>query len=304
MTERDWEYITKDKNYSHWVKRKDRFYPANVTHNTLPSGVYEAKADTEDNVFFRLIEFPSDDLLSIPGMPTDYILTQIQNFWGKEESYKKFGLLFKRGILLYGPSGCGKTSIIRMLANSIIERKGIVVSVSDMDNVQSILLNLREIEPERPIMTIFEDIEGLMEKADDASDVLSFLDGEKQISNIIHLATTNKPDTLEDRLLKRPGRFDVVIGLNPPIKEARLAYLKHMIKDEVHDALIFRMVEDTDGMGMAHLRELVVSVLCLDQDYETTLKRLKGNIKNEIRMPKIGQKTVDGFTLGFTQEEK
>ena len=301
--DRDWEYINKDKNFSHWSKRRDRFYPTNVTHAHLPSGVYEAKTDSEGNVFCVKIDFPADCLIDIPGTPTDYIVSQIKSFWGKKEIFKSIGLLYKRGVLLYGPSGCGKTSIIRLLCDEVINRNGIVISVSDIDKTQSLLLNLREIEPDRPIMTIFEDIEGLMDKPDDASDVLSFLDGEKQLANIVHLATTNKPDILEDRLLRRPGRFDIVIGLNPPIEEARRLYIKHIVKDKLPLDKIDQMVADTDGMGLAHLRELIVSVLCLDLDYEVTLKRLKGNIKNEIKMPKVGMKSTVGFTLGFTPEK-
>lgn len=302
--DKDWEYINKDRNYSHWAKRKDRYYPTNVTHDSIPSGVYEAKEDSEGMVFFRQIVFPADDLLTMPGMPTAYILDQIRNFWNKEDIFKKFGLLFKRGILLYGPSGCGKTSIIRQLCDEVMKRDGVVVSVSDMEDTQGILLKLREIEPNRPILTIFEDIEKMMDDSDKASDVLSFLDGEKQISNIVHLATTNKPDILEDRLLRRPGRFDLVIGLNPPVAEARRMYLKRLLGDDIEEIKLARIVDDTEGMGLAHLRELVVSIACLGIDYESTLKRMKGNIKDTIKMPKIGQRMETGYTLGFMKEEK
>jgi SpoVK/Ycf46/Vps4 family AAA+-type ATPase len=302
--ERDWEYVNVDKNFSHWSKRTDRFYPANVTHTSLPSGIYEAKIDSNDNVFAVKIDFPSDSLVDIPGTPTEYILNQIKSFWEKREIFESVGLLYKRGVLLYGPSGCGKTSIIRLLCNEIIERNGVVISVTDVRHTQSLLLSLREIEPRRPLMTIFEDIEGMMERSDDASNVLSFLDGEKQLNNIVHLATTNKPDVLEDRLLKRPGRFDLVIGLNPPIQEAREKYLIHIVKDKIPVEQIKQIVEDTDGMGLAHLRELIVSVLCLGLDYELTLKRLKGNIKDEIKMPKVSLKSTTGFTLGFTSKKE
>ena len=143
----------------------------------------------------------------------------------------------------------------------------------------------------------------MMDDKEQESDVLSFLDGEKQVNNIIHLATTNKPDILEDRLIKRPGRFDLVIGLNPPIKEARKMYLEYLVKDNVSAEQIQRMADDTDGMGLAHLRELVVATIGLGGDYKNTLKRLQGNIKDVIKMPKMGQKYTVGYTLGFVPEE-
>jgi hypothetical protein len=302
--ERNWDYINKDKSFSHWAKRGNRFYPTNVTHDKLPSGVYEAKADSDGATFAREIAFPADSLLSLPGMPTEYIVRQIQDFWDRKKVFDQIGFLFKRGILLYGPAGSGKTCIIRQLADEIIKREGVVMSIDDINVVQDVLLKLREIEPERPVMTIFEDIEKMMQDKDERSNILSFLDGEKQLSNIVHIATTNAPDALEDCFMRRPGRFDLVLGLDPPIDAAREMYLTHLIKDAVEPRQLQQMVIDTDGMGLAHLRELVVSILCLKLDYKTTLQRLRGNISDEFRMPKVGQKATKGYTFGFSKGDK
>jgi hypothetical protein len=294
------ETTKKEKNYSHWAKRKDRFYPTLVTHDTIPAGVYETREDSDGNKYLRRIAFPSDELILIPGTPVAYVLEQIEEFWGREEFFKELGLIYKRGILFYGPAGCGKTSIIRMLASEIIKRDGVVLSITDIDNDQDALLNLREVEPDRPVMCIFEDIEKLLEDTDTESNTLSFLDGEKQIGNVIYLGTTNKPDMLEERVMKRPGRFDLVIGLNPPVAEARRAYLARLFKNHANPELLNQMVEQTDGLGMAHLRELAVSMLAFNHSLDDTVKRLKGNIKEVFRMSKVGDKSVNtGFTLGF-----
>ncbi len=299
------EVVKKERNYSHWAKRKDRFYPTLVTHDTMPSAVYEAREDSDGNVYLREIAFPSDDLILIPGTPVDYVLSQIEEFWGREDFFQELGLVYKRGVLFYGPAGCGKTSIIRMLSNEIIKRGGLVLSITDIDDDQDVLLKLREIEPKRPIMCIFEDIEKLTENKETESDVLSFLDGEKQIGNVINVATTNKPDILEERLMKRPGRFDLVIGLNPPVPEARRAYMERLFKTHVTSEEMNRMVEGTDGLGMAHLRELAVAMLAFNHTFDETVRRLKGNIKEVFRMSKVGDKSVSqGFTLGFKQDDK
>lgn len=293
-----------EKNYSHWAKRKDRYYPTLVTHDTIPSAVYETREDSDGNTYLRKIDFPSDELVLIPGTPVAYVLAQIEEFWGREDFFKELGLVYKRGVLFYGPAGCGKTSIIRMLCTEIIKRGGIVLSITDIDNDQDILLKLREVEPSRPIMCIFEDIEKLTENKETESDVLSFLDGEKQIGNVINVATTNKPDILEERLMKRPGRFDLVIGLNPPVAEARRAYMERLFKTHVTSEEMDRMVAGTDGLGMAHLRELAVAMLAFKHTFDDTVRRLKGNIKEVFRMTKVGDKSVNtGFTLGFMREE-
>jgi SpoVK/Ycf46/Vps4 family AAA+-type ATPase len=297
---KNWEYTNVDKNFSHWSKRGGRFYPINATHEGLPSGVYEVKTDSEDVQYAVQIGFPADALIDIPGTPIDYIVNQMKDFWSKRELFNDIGLLYKRGVLLYGPSGCGKTSIIRMLCDQIIVQNGVIVSVTSIRETQNLLLRLREIEPTRPLMTIFEDIEGIMEEKSTASDVLSFLDGEKQLDNIIHVATTNKPDILEDRLLRRPGRFDLVVGLNPPITEAREKYIRHVANGYLSQEQIGKMIQDTAGLGLAHIRELIVSLVCFNLNYDETLKRLKGNAKNEFKAPKVGQE-VEGYTLGFTK---
>jgi len=293
----------KERNHTHWAKKKDRFYATLVTHEAIPSGVYESREDSDGNTYLREIAFPSDELILIPGTPVDYVLNQIEEFWGREEFFKELGLVYKRGIIFYGPAGCGKTSIIRMLSNEIIKRGGIVLSITDIDNDQDTLLKLREIESNRPVMCIFEDIEKLTENKETESNVLSFLDGEKQIGNVINVATTNKPDLLEDRLLKRPGRFDLVIGLDPPVLEARRMYLQRLFKDHVNETSVDQMAAGTEGLGMAHLRELAVAMLAFGHSFDETVSRLKGNVKEVFRMSKVGDKSVrTGFTIGFKQE--
>jgi hypothetical protein len=291
----------KERNYTHWAKRKDRFYPTLVTHDIIPPAVYESREDSEGNVFLREIAFPSDDLLLIPGTPVAYVLEEIEKFWTREDFFKELGLVYKRGVMFYGPAGCGKTSIIRLLCTEVIRRGGLVLSISDIEHDQDILLKLREVEPNRPVMNIFEDIEKLTENKETESDLLSFLDGEKQIGNVINVATTNKPDLLEERLIKRPGRFDLVIGLNPPVEEARLAYLTRLFKAHKTTEEIAHYATETDGLGMAHLRELAVSMLAFGHSFETSVGRMKGNIKEVFKMSKVGEKMGNvGFTIGFS----
>lgn len=299
-----WIRLEKAKTFTHWSQKNDRFYATNVTHSSIPSAVYESGTDENDVVYLREIEFPTDELIDLSGTPVSFVLNQLEVFRNKLPLFNRLGLVYKRGIIFYGPAGCGKTSIVRLIADTVIKQKGLVLSVSDLDNDQNALLKLRQIEPNRQILAIFEDIEKFLIKEEDASNLLSFLDGEKQVGNIISIATTNKPDLLEDRLLKRPGRFDLVIGLNPPVQTARLQYLERLFKDFDHGLNLADVAVETDGLGLAHLRELVVSVVCLEQSYKDTLHRLKSNIKEVMRAPKIGQKCSTGFNLGFTSEEK
>jgi SpoVK/Ycf46/Vps4 family AAA+-type ATPase len=138
---------------------------------------------------------------------------------------------------------------------------------------------------------------GSGDESSSARALLSLLDGETQVDHIVHLATTNKPDQLEDRIVKRPGRFDLVVGLNHPVAEARKAYLLNLLKHHVSDAELNSMVEETEGLGLAHLRELVVASYCLGMDRRETLARLKTNFKKALKV-KSSRESL-GFTVNF-----
>jgi ATPase family associated with various cellular activities (AAA) len=303
--------------YAHWSKRNGLYRPTGKTIDSVPSGIYSIDNDNQ-GWYLEKIKFPSDDLLRLPGMPIEFILDQIDKFWGREHLFKATKLLHKRGILLYGPAGCGKTSIIKLLCNDLVNRGGIVLTITNCRLAENALQGIRQIEPTRPILTIIEDIETYMGASDDSSSaraLLAFLDGESQVDHIVHLATTNKPDLLEDRIIKRPGRFDLVVGLNQPVAEARNMYLRNLLKELVTDTEYQEMVAETKGLGLAHLRELVVASYCLGLDRKETLKRLRMNytkkhkISDSRQTDKLGfasndDDVTEGYTTAFPIDEK
>ncbi len=293
-----------DQAYYHWSKRNGVYRPVGHTQDKVPAGIYEIDNDN-GGWFLSKVKFPSDALLRLPGMPIDFILNQIDAFWKREELFKQTGLLHKRGILMYGPAGCGKTSIIRLLCDDIVKRDGIVIMVTNCRLAETALGGIRQIETRRPILTIIEDIETFMGASDESSSaraLLALLDGETQVDHIVHLATTNKPEQLEDRIVKRPGRFDLVVGLNHPVAEARKAYLHNLLKDHVSVEELDAMVEETEGLGLAHLRELVVASYCLGMDRKETLARLRTNFKKNLKMKKTGESL--GFTVNFPDADE
>jgi hypothetical protein len=295
-----------DQAYYHWSKRNGVFRPVGHTQDTVPAGIYEIDNDN-GGWFLSKVKFPSDALLRLPGMPIDFILNQIDAFWKREELFKQTGLLHKRGILMYGPAGCGKTSIIRLLCDDIVKRDGIVIMVTNCRLAETALGGIRQIEPRRPILTIIEDIETFMGSSDESSSaraLLALLDGETQVDHIVHLATTNKPEQLEDRIVKRPGRFDLVVGLNHPVADARKAYLFNLLHEHVTPEELQEMVDDTEGLGLAHLRELVVASYCLGMDRKETLARLRTNFKDKLKIKKGASAAQLGFTVNFPDVEE
>lgn len=239
--------------------------------------------------------FHADMVLELPGMPTQFLTEQLTTFWGSVDRFRSCGLLHKRGMLLYGKPGCGKTSIIKSVSEDVMARDGLVLFVTDIGLTTTVLSALRQVEPTRPVLTVIEDIESFDD--DDRKRLLAILDGEAQVQHIAHLATTNYPENLDDAFTRRPGRFDVVVELRPPVQAARERYLRHLLNGGLSETRLQRLVDQTAGLTLAHLRELVACSYCLGLDEQETLARLRGRIR---RPSSDGQL---GFSVRFQDEE-
>jgi hypothetical protein len=267
--------VPREATWTQWRPKPDGGYaPCGSTQGKLPAGIYSVEHGENHELVMKPATFESDDLKRLPGGLLEMIVGQIEVFWERMELFHGCGLLHKRGILLHGGAGCGKTSVIKLLADDMMRRDGIVVLMEDPDLSVKAFRAIRMIEPARPIVHIIEDIEEKMEEWD-CSSVLALLDGEHQIDNILQIATTNYPDKLEERVSQRPGRFDLVIRMDPPTADQRRFYLEgipglHLLPDELK-----QWTRDTEGMGISYLRELVASVSCLGLPYDETIKRLQ-----------------------------
>lgn len=87
--------------------------------------------------------------------------------------------------------------------------------------------------------------------------------------------TTNHPEQLGARIVNRPSRFDEVVKIGFPSEQMREQYLVHLLTDDVTKYPLAQWVKHTNGMSIAHLKELVIAVTCLDQPYESVIERLK-----------------------------
>jgi len=268
------------------VGANDTFRPAGVTRESIPPGVYVFDRD-DNGLYAKKIKVITDSLVELPDSSSEKVLAGMAKFWDMEERYRKHGLLYKRGILLFGPPGSGKTATITLLNKYLLDNGGIVI-MCDHPKITSMGLEaLRRIEPERRIICIMEDIDEIIEKFGE-HDLLALLDGENQVDRIVMLATTNYPDRLGARIVNRPSRFDERILVDMPSPEARKTYLKHILGDIEE---LEKWVADTKGLSIAHLREMTAAVRCLDQDYDVVLDRLKTmkhKIKGDGQQDKVG----------------
>lgn len=257
-----------------WSVSGDAYFAVPTTTQKLPSGFYTCEI-SQNGPFLQRKDVDADQLIKLPDATTDMLLKEFVTFWEQVEKFKKFGLSAKRGILLWGPPGSGKTSSLQVMASHMIqELGGIVVMAGDPRIMIPLLNGLRRIEPDRPLIVVYEDIDALVDRYGEA-EFLAMLDGEHQVSNVVNVATTNYPERLDARFADRPGRFDRVQYVPMPCEDARRCYFETRAVD-VNKDTIERWVQKSEGWSIAHLRELIVSSQVLGEDSEDAIGRLNG----------------------------
>lgn len=294
----DKEKSKSEATFTQWaIGGNGKFSPVGATIATLGPGIYEPFAQPG---MWGLEALPvqSDGIYELPDMATQTVLQEAQKFWDCEPKYRAHKLLYKRGIILTGPPGGGKTVTVKILMAELVRRGGIVVVISNVNLAIAALKAIRRIEPKRNLIVVMEDIDEIINVNGEAA-VLSLLDGENNIDNVLNLATTNYPERLGGRIINRPSRFDRVIRVGMPGPESRKVYLQKTTDGKLTDNQLDLWVADTDGMSIAHLRELVASVYCLDQPYEEVRDRLKA-MANQ---PK-GEEEFRGRNMGFNRARK
>jgi hypothetical protein len=264
----------KPDTYSQWaLGGNGRFSPVGGTAEKLPAGIYEPFA-VPGMWGLEKLDIASDGIYPLPDMATEEVLAEVKQFWLSEDKYRKHRLLYKRGIILWGPPGGGKTVTVKLLMNELVQRDGIVVIAQNINLTVMALKAVRRIEPGRNMIVVLEDIDEILNHNGESS-VLSMLDGENNIDNILHLATTNYPERLGARIINRPSRFDRRIMVGMPGPDARKVYLEKTTNGGLSPEDLTKWVSDTQDMSIAHLRELVAAVYCLGQPYPEVVERLK-----------------------------
>eukprot|EP01006_Ploeotia_vitrea_P034378 TRINITY_DN65744_c9_g1_i2.p1 TRINITY_DN65744_c9_g1~~TRINITY_DN65744_c9_g1_i2.p1 ORF type:complete len:788 (+),score=440.37 TRINITY_DN65744_c9_g1_i2:110-2365(+) len=160
------------------------------------------------------------------------------------------GMKHTRGVLLYGPPGTGKTLIARRIGEILQGREPKVVNGPEVLNkyVGASEEKIRELfqdaeedyaangENSDLHIIIFDEIDAICKQRGSHSSgtgvhdtivnqLLSKIDGVKQINNILIIGMTNRKDLIDEALL-RPGRMELHIRIGLPDRDGRLAILK------------------------------------------------------------------------------
>jgi transitional endoplasmic reticulum ATPase len=151
------------------------------------------------------------------------------------DSFKRLGIKPPKGILIYGPPGTGKTLLAKAVAkeseSNFIQVKGpslLSMWVGESEKgVRKIFERARQVSP---CIIFFDEVDALASKRGmDAgtkvtervlNQLLAEMDGIEDLTNVIVIAATNRPDMLDPALI-RPGRFDRILLSNAPTIEGR-----------------------------------------------------------------------------------
>ncbi len=277
---------------SQWAIVGDSVYnPTSTTVKILPAGKYRIETSERGWLFIQM-DMHNDDIIEFTDSIADSVYREIKKFWTLKNSFHKNGFLHRRGYLFYGPQGSGKSILVQQIAKHVVENGGIVIQGNIFPtNLSSALESLRKIEPFRPLVCLFEDIDALIQQHGEEQ-LLSFLDGDNELDYVLSIATTNYPERLDKRLVARPRRFDRIIKIDMPNKNIREEYLKKKFK--IDQSIIDTLVEKTSGFSFAALADLVISVNCFEIPYEEAIKILKS-----LQEKKVSSEEFNTFEVGF-----
>ena len=169
-------------------------------------------------------------------------LQEVVEFLQFPERFEALGARVPRGVLLVGPPGTGKTLLARAVAG---EAAVPFFSISGSEFVEMFVgvgaSRVRDLfdqaKRNTPCIVFIDEIDavgrhrgaglggGHDEREQTLNQILVEMDGFETGSNVIILASTNRPDILDPALL-RPGRFDRRVTLDNPDVKGREAILK------------------------------------------------------------------------------
>ncbi len=150
------------------------------------------------------------------------------------EVFERIGITPPKGVLLYGPPGTGKTLLAKALANELDADFRVINGPEIMSKFYGESeKHLREIfeeaEKNAPAIIFIDEIDSIAPNRDNVSgeaerrivsQLLTLMDGLKGRGHVVVIAATNRPNSI-DPALRRPGRFDREIPINPPNRIGR-----------------------------------------------------------------------------------
>jgi cell division protease FtsH len=219
-------------------------------------------------------------------------LVEVVDFLRNPQKYRRLGGRIPRGVLLTGPPGTGKTLLARAVAG---EANAPFFSLSASEFVEAIVgigaSRVRDLftqaKEASPAIVFIDELDaigrsrtsgvagfsgGNDEREQTLNQILTEMDGFDSSTSVIVIGATNRPEILDQALL-RPGRFDRRVAVQLPDRAGREEILQVHTRGVPLAATIDlgRIASSTPGMSGADLANLVneAALLAARRNHET-----------------------------------
>ena len=236
-------------------------------------------------------------------------LVEIVDFLKNPQDYDRLGARIPKGVLLVGPPGTGKTLLTKAVAG---EAAVPFFSISGSEFVEMFVgvgaARVRDLfeqaRGQAPAIIFIDELDALGrargvgghdEREQTLNQLLTEMDGFDSSVGLIILAATNRPEILDQALL-RAGRFDRQVLVDRPDKKGRLDILKVHVKKVTlaQDVDLEQVAALTTGFSGADLANLVneaalaarrrrASAVEL-QDFTATIERIVAGLEKKSRV--------------------
>lgn len=302
---------------SQYIDEKDLIPGSRVTLNKQSLAVMEVLPAPLDPVVTgaEIIEKPNITYDDIGGLSKQMLELReaVEDPLNRPELYEKVGIEPPKGVLLVGPPGTGKTLMAKAVANAT---KATFIRLVGSELVQKyigegarLVRELFELAKDKaPSIVFIDELDSVGAKRADVAtsgdrevqrtlmQLLSELDGFTPTGDVKIIGATNRPDILDDALL-RPGRFDRIIEVGLPDAEGRRQifkiHLAHMNVSKKVDPK--KLADSTEGVSGAEIKSICTEAgmlairanrdIVLPEDFDAAREKVLDTERNKIKAP-------------------